>query len=184
MLRALIETHAADATDPGEFLTHLNAEFTQILKQTGTVVFATMLYCIINIGRLDACFSRAGHPAPLHARRTTGEVWMLESGKGSAGPAMGLIHDAQFRTNQAKLAPGDFLLFYTDGIIEAEAEGGGGDFGVEGLRKSLQSNLDKPAESVLESIVNDVYSFSGSTVLIDDVCLVAAELQPRVNTMQ
>jgi serine phosphatase RsbU (regulator of sigma subunit) len=184
MLRALIETHAADATDPGEFLTHLNAEFTQILKQTGTVVFATMLYCIINIGRLDACFSRAGHPAPLHARRTTREVWMLESGKGSAGPAMGLIPDAQFRTNQAGLAPGDFLLFYTDGIIEAEAEGGGGDFGVEGLRKSLQSNLDKPAESVLESIVNDVYSFSGSTVLIDDVCLVAAELQPRVNTMQ
>jgi serine phosphatase RsbU (regulator of sigma subunit) len=184
MLRALIETHAADATDPGEFLTHLNAEFTQILKQTGTVVFATMLYCIINIGRLDVCFSRAGHPAPLHARRTTREVWMLESGKGSAGPAMGLIPDAQFRTNQARLAPGDFLLFYTDGIIEAEAEGGRTDFGVEGLRKSLQSNLDKPAESVLESIVEDVYSFSGSTVLMDDVCLVAAELQASVNTTQ
>src|SRR5262249_54372746 len=91
MLRALIETHAAEATDPGEFLKQLNTEFTEILKQTGTVVFATMLYCIINVRRLDACLARAGHPAPLHARRATREAWAVEAGKGSAGPALGLI---------------------------------------------------------------------------------------------
>ena len=49
MLRALIETHAAEAADPGRFLTELNNEFTRILKQTGTLVFATVLYCVINI---------------------------------------------------------------------------------------------------------------------------------------
>ena len=41
MLRALIETHAAEAADPGRFLTELNNEFTRIMKQTGTLVFAT-----------------------------------------------------------------------------------------------------------------------------------------------
>jgi len=176
MLRALIETHAASTTDPGEFLKQLNTEFTEILKQTGTVVFATMLYCIINIRRLDGCLARAGHPAPLHAHRTTREVWAVDFGKGSAGPALGLIPNAQFKTNHFKAVPGDFLLFFTDGIIEAEAEGGT-DFGLEGLRKSLQANLDKPGESALESIISDVYSFARSTVLIDDVCLVAAELE-------
>ena len=99
----------------------------------------------------------------------------MDSGKGSAGPALGLIPNAQFKTNQLKVVPGDFLLFFTDGIIEAEAEGGS-DFGLEGLRKSFQTNLDKTGESILESIINDVYSFRHSTVLIDDVCLVAAEL--------
>jgi phosphoserine phosphatase RsbU/P len=183
MLRALIETHAVEASDPGEFLRQLNCEFTDILKQTGTVVFATMLYCVINVSGLHARFARAGHPAPLLARRATREVLMVDSEKGAAGPALGLIPNAQFKTTEVKLVPGDFLLFFTDGIIEAEAEGGG-DFGGEGLRKSLLSNLDNSGESVLESIVNDVYSFSQSRVLMDDVCLVAAELQTGANTIE
>src|SRR5678816_1374676 len=57
MLRALIETHAAEAADPGRFLTELNNEFTRILKQTGTLVFATVLYCVINIRDCTARFS-------------------------------------------------------------------------------------------------------------------------------
>jgi phosphoserine phosphatase RsbU/P len=175
MLRALIETHAAEAADPGQFLTQLNGEFTEILKQTGTLVFATVLYCVINIRRREARFARAGHPPPLHARRTTGEVQTAACSKGSTGPAMGLIPNAQFKTTEAKLAPGDFLLFFTDGIIEVEARGGS-DFGVERLRQSVRSNLGQPTESLLEGIINDVYRFADSTVLTDDVCLVAAEL--------
>jgi phosphoserine phosphatase RsbU/P len=175
MLRALIETHAAEAADPGRFLTELNSEFTKILKQTGTLVFATVLYCVINIKERDARFARAGHPAPLHVRRTADEVGTVASGEGSSGPAMGLIPNAQFKTSEAKLAPGDFLLFFTDGVIEVEDKAGH-DFGVEGLRQSIRSNLDQPIESLLKAIISDVYNFAGSTVLTDDACLVVAEV--------
>src|SRR5207244_12185068 len=89
MLRALIETHASEAPDPGRFLTELNSEFTRILKQTGTLVFATVLYSVINIRERGARFARAGHPAPLRVRRTIGEVQTVASGEGSSGPAMG-----------------------------------------------------------------------------------------------
>src|SRR5262249_34167113 len=106
--------------------------------------------------------------------RATREAWVVEAGKGCAGPALGLIPNAQFKTNHFKVVPDDFLLFFTDGIIEAEAEGGT-DFGIEGLQKSLQANLDKAGESILENIINDVYGFRHSTVLIDDVCLVGVE---------
>ena len=108
MLRALIETHSVDAADPGRFLTELNNEFTRILKQTGTLVFATVLYCVINIRDRDARFARAGHPAPLQVRRTAGEVGAVASGEGSNGPAMGLIPNAQFKTSEAKLVAGRF----------------------------------------------------------------------------
>jgi serine phosphatase RsbU (regulator of sigma subunit) len=175
MLRALIETHAAEATDPGRFLTELNSEFTRILKQTGTLVFATVLYCVVNIRERDARFARAGHPAPLHVRRTAGEVQTAASDKGAAGPAIGLIPNAQFKTTEAKLAPGDFLLFFTDGIIEVEASDGS-QFGIEGLQQSVRGHLNEPTESLLDAIVSDVYKFGGSTVLTDDACLVAAEL--------
>ena len=176
MLRALIETHAVDAADPGRFLTALNNEFTRIMKQTGTLVFATVLYCVINIRERDARFARAGHPAPLHVRRTTGEVGAVASGAGSSGPAMGLIPNAQFKTSEAKLSPGDFLLFFTDGIIEMEDKGDR-DFGIEGLQQSIRSNVHQPTESLLEAIISDVYNFAGSKVLTDDACLVVAELQ-------
>jgi serine phosphatase RsbU (regulator of sigma subunit) len=176
MLRALIETHAAEAADPGLFLTELNSEFTKILKQTGTLVFATVLYCVINVREPAARFARAGHPAPLHVRQTAGEVGAVPSGEGSSGPAMGLIPNAQFKTSEAKLAPGDFLLFFTDGVIEVENKDGH-DFGIEGLRQSIRSNLDQPSESLLEGIISDVYNFADSRVLADDACLVVAELQ-------
>lgn len=175
MLRALIETHATEVADPGQFLTELNNEFTRIMKQTGTLVFATVLYCVINIGERGARFARAGHPAPLRVRRTAGEVQMVASGEGSSGPAMGLIPNARFNTTQAELAPGDFLLFFTDGVVEVENKAGS-DFGIEGLRQSIRSNLDQPTESLLEAIISDVYKFADSTVLIDDACLVAAEM--------
>jgi sigma-B regulation protein RsbU (phosphoserine phosphatase) len=175
MLRALIETHAAEAADPSRFLTELNNEFTRILKQTGTLVFATVLYCVVNIRDGDARFARAGHPAPLLVQRRASEVRTVASGEGSSGPAMGLIPDARFKTTEAKLASGDLLLFFTDGVVEVENKAGS-DFGIEGLRQSIRSNLDQPTESLLQAIIRDVYKFADSTVLTDDACLVAAEL--------
>jgi serine phosphatase RsbU (regulator of sigma subunit) len=175
MLRALIETHAVDAADPGRFLTELNSEFTRILKQTGTLVFATAVYCVINIRERDARFARAGHPAPLHVRRTTGEVGTVAFAEGSSGPAMGLIPNAQFKTSEAKLSPGDFLLFFTDGVIEVEDKRDR-EFGIEGLQQSIRSNVHQPTESLLEAIISDVYNFAGSKVLTDDACLVVGEL--------
>jgi phosphoserine phosphatase RsbU/P len=175
MLRALIETHGAEAAEPGRFLTELNTEFTKILKQTGTLVFATVLYCVIDIRERDAHFARAGHPAPLWVRRTAGEVRTVASVEGSSGPAMGLIPNAQFKTTEAKLAPGDLLFFFTDGVVEVE-DTCSRQFGIEGLRQSIRSNLNQPSESLLEAIIRDVYNFAGSTVLIDDACLVVAEL--------
>jgi serine phosphatase RsbU (regulator of sigma subunit) len=175
MMRAMIETHAAEAVDPGRLLTQLNREFTGILKQTGTLVFVTVLYCVINITAGTARFARAGHPPPLHARQGSGEVQTVAIGRDSVGPAAGIIPNAQFKTTEAKLAPGDFLLLYTDGIIEVEARDGR-QFGIEGLRESVRSNLNESIESLLDNIVSDVYKFGDSTVLTDDACLVAAEL--------
>jgi serine phosphatase RsbU (regulator of sigma subunit) len=176
MMRAMIETHAAEAVDPGRLLTQLNSEFTGILKQTGTLVFVTVLYCVIDVRVGNARFARAGHPPLLRARRSSGEVQSLIVGGDAAGPAIGITPNAPFKTTEAMLEAGDFLLFFTDGIIEVEARDGS-QFGIEGLRESVRSNLDQPTESLLDAVVSDVYKFGDSTVLTDDACLVAAEVQ-------
>jgi len=175
MMRAMIETHATEAPDPGRLLTQLNSEFTGILRQTGTLVFVTVLYCVINVREGIARFSRAGHPPPLQARRSSGEVQTIVMGADSAGPAIGIIPNAQFKTTEANLERGDFLLFFTDGIIEVEAQDGS-QFGIEGLQESIRSHLDQRTHSLIDAIVSDVYKFGDSAILTDDACLVAAEL--------
>jgi phosphoserine phosphatase RsbU/P len=178
MMRAMIETHAMEALDPGRLLTKLNSEFTGILKQTGTLVFVTVLYCVIDVRLRNARFARGGHPPPLHAHRNSGEVKTIPLGGDSAGPAIGILPNAMFKTTEMKVSPGDFFLFFTDGIIEVESKDGS-QFGIEGLRESVRANLHNPTESLLDAIVSDIYKFGDSTVLTDDACLVAAELAPN-----
>ncbi len=96
-------------------------------------------------------------------------------GADSAGPAIGIIPNAQFKTTEANLERGDFLLFFTDGIIEVEAQDGS-QFGIEGLQESIRSHLDQRTHSLIDAIVSDVYKFGDSAILTDDACLVAAEL--------
>jgi serine phosphatase RsbU (regulator of sigma subunit) len=75
----------------------------------------------------------------LQVRRRSDEVRAIFMGADSVGPATGIIPNAQFKTTKARLAPGDSLLFYTDGIIEVETTNGS-QFGIEALRKrSIQS---------------------------------------------
>jgi serine phosphatase RsbU (regulator of sigma subunit) len=175
MMRAMIETHSVEASEPGRLLTRLNSEFTGILKQTGTLVFVTVLYCVINVREGIARFARAGHPPPLQVRRSSGEVQTIVMGANSSGPAIGIIPNAQFKTTEAKLAAGDCLLFYTDGIIEVEARDGS-QFGIEGLQQCVRAHLNEPTDSLLDAVVSDVYKFGASKVLTDDACLVTAEL--------
>ena len=96
-------------------------------------------------------------------------------GAASGGPAIGIIPNALFKTTETRFAPGDRLLFYTDGIIEVEASNGS-QFGIEGLQESVRSNLDQPTEVLLDAILSDVCKFGNSSALTDDACLVAAEL--------
>jgi serine phosphatase RsbU (regulator of sigma subunit) len=59
MLRALIEGLGSEAADPGQLMTCLNTELTNILKQTGTVLFVTAVYCTLDSETGQLRFARA-----------------------------------------------------------------------------------------------------------------------------
>ena len=61
---ARFETHAVETSEPGRLLTQLNSEFTGILKQTGTLVFVTVLDFVINI-KADGAFRARGSPTAV-----------------------------------------------------------------------------------------------------------------------
>jgi serine phosphatase RsbU (regulator of sigma subunit) len=57
----------------------------------------------------------AGHPPPLWWRAATGELASISSG----GLPLGLLSGRPYRVEEAQLAPGDLLLFFTDGVMDA-----------------------------------------------------------------
>jgi serine phosphatase RsbU (regulator of sigma subunit) len=175
MLRALIESCGADAADPSLLMTHLNSEFTKILRQTGTVLFATAFYCVLDSNKGELRYARAGHPYPFHVQRRAGVVSPLKCIRGAAGPALGLLDSAGYGNSRVPLEPGDWVLLFTDGIEEA-ANNAGVEFGVPGLTGVLQANLGRPAGEVLDQLLAEVTRFADGAPFVDDVCLVAAEL--------
>ncbi|NNE11124.1 MAG: SpoIIE family protein phosphatase, partial [Ilumatobacter sp.] len=94
----------------------------------------------------------AGHPPPL-LLRTDGSVEELAS----TGPLLGVVPRADFSERSFELEPGDVLVLYTDGMIEAR--GSDGLFGHDRLRAVATSLAAEPARAITDGLVSAVNEY-------------------------
>jgi serine phosphatase RsbU (regulator of sigma subunit) len=125
----------------------------------------------------------AGHPPPLlirHGRlvRTLELEARLPFGLG-LGPAPGLVDGSDPPVGTAHLEPEDYMLLYTDGVIEARSPGGEL-FGVDRLTdliiRSLAAGL--PASESMRRAVHALLEHQGGN-LSDDATLLLAQWRPQ-----
>jgi sigma-B regulation protein RsbU (phosphoserine phosphatase) len=114
-------------------------------------------------GELRYC--NAGLPAPL-LLRGSGEVEWLPDG----GAVLGIMPDATFACGRTQLAPGDTLIGYSDGIIEARNVHDE-EFDSKGLVTAARSFSSGTASTMLYSLVGAVQDFAGSRPRGDDFTL-------------
>lgn len=127
------------------------------------------LYATLFVGILDPTSKRlryvnAGHN-PQFALRAAG----LER-LSSTGTPIGLLPGRGYTQREVQLASGDFLFFYTDGVVEAENEAGEM-LGPERLEKLLINTITtSPSgpDSVLQTVEAEVRTFRGSREPFDD----------------
>jgi serine phosphatase RsbU (regulator of sigma subunit) len=131
-----------------------------------------------HVARLDTAtgeftWINGGHPDPLLIRGTT------VVGEAHADPCfpfgLGIVID---EVGHLRLEPGDRLLFYSDGVIEARPVGGE-QYGIGRLRERVERHLaDRliPAE-IIRRIIKDVMGHRGAP-LADDASLVMIEWLP------
>ena len=127
LLRGLVHEQIHLADRPGLFLEQINRGLLTLLGQTGDLVFVTAVYMVIDATTGKASMASAGHPAPLHLRRSAGAVVPLAQPEGP-GPALGLLSDPVYDRVETTLEAGDALLLFTDGLFEA-ANASGEEFG-------------------------------------------------------
>jgi len=121
---------------------------------------------------VSVTFVLGGHPHPLLVRSATGEVRPV----GRAGTAVGLVPDTSLHETTVCLAPGDALLFYTDGVTEARR--GGEFFGEESLARVMRQAADLGATDMADRVLAAVLDFQGQHA-VDDIALLVIQA-PRV----
>jgi sigma-B regulation protein RsbU (phosphoserine phosphatase) len=174
--RALVEELASFAADPGEFLTQMNHSLLSILRRTRSPMFASAFYLHVDVAAGTLRYANAGHPRPLHLRRSAGVVEMLTGGVPRPGPAIGVFEESRYQTHECTAAAGDLVFLFTDGLYEVESpEGEYYDQNL--LLHAIERRVRKPVEELFEETLEEVQRFSSSGNFLDDVCLVGVEIQ-------
>jgi sigma-B regulation protein RsbU (phosphoserine phosphatase) len=102
-------------------------------------------------------------------------VAALSYGELAAMPALGLFEGARFGTTTTQLSPGNLVLLFTDGIIEAESATGT-EGGLAGLKQTVCANLPAAGSALLNCLLANAQDFTGTREFVDDVCLAVVEL--------
>jgi phosphoserine phosphatase RsbU/P len=129
--------------------------------------FTTAFIAEYEPGTRTLTYINAGHNQPI-LRRTSGAVERLDAG----GLPLGIKADAPYETGTVTLQSGDWLVVFTDGVVEAINEPGV-EYGEERLIAILHSGADIPPVKMLSRIMVDLDDFVGTTPQQDDItCLV------------
>lgn len=174
MIRALVEELKPVAASPGEFLTKLNGDLYAILKHTGTPLLTTAFYLVADWQTGLMRYANAGHPKPLHLRRTAGEVLTLQNASGRSQPALGLMEGAQYHTTQVVLGPKDLVLLYTDGLVEVQ-DRQGELYTPQLLVSAVSRRVDRASSDLFDELLQEIRGFSADGGFSDDVCIVGMD---------
>ncbi len=168
MIKIVFRSYMIDKTSPAGALKAVNKHLLQVMPKGH---FATAFYGIYDARENEILFSDAGHPKPLLARAGTNEVDMLEG----SGFVLGTLEDIGTEERTVQVAPGDRMLFYTDGVVET-LNTDGEQYTSARLRKQFRECTDANRSELLQHIIGDVRSFSAGQEIDDDLTLVMVEV--------
>ncbi len=147
--RALLRTAALQFDTPGQVLAQVN---NLLCPDIPPKMFVTCLYAILDpaTGRLH--YANAGHDLPY--------AW---SGAGATelrarGMPLGLMSGMTYEEKEKMIAPGESILFYSDGLVEAH-DARRDMFGFPRLGRLVGEH--KGGASVIEFLLDELKTFTG-----------------------
>jgi len=132
--------------------------------------YVTLLVAEIDTHKRIIQYVNCGHNPALLFRAKTGTLTRMDS----SCPPIGLSPDEICELASADLAAGDVLVFYTDGVTEAENRLGE-EFGMERLSAVVRDGSSLSAEELTINIFNSSANFCGDVGFNDDVTIVVVK---------
>jgi serine phosphatase RsbU (regulator of sigma subunit) len=141
-----------------------------LLDRTGGEKYATVFYSLLHDdGRMF--YVNAAHCPPIVVR-ANGERSELEA----SGMPVGLIETAEFPVMEQRLAAGDKIVIYSDGVTEAQNLEKGF-FGKKRLRAVVEAHAADSCAAIHDAIQDAVAAFTEGAAQSDDITLVVLEFR-------
>ena len=162
LVSGIMRSEATQHVSPSEMLKTLNDA---LQERRVDSQYVTMLYSVWNDENQTLQISNAGAVQPLFCRE--GEVETIKA----EGFPLGMFPNVRYEEFTLSTQPGDSLIFFSDGIVDAQnAEGDM--FGNERLLAVVKKYQHKSASKIAEAILNEVGKFQKGIERFDDETVV------------
>jgi hypothetical protein len=145
-----------------------------IRTRTALERFASLFWSYYEPETQTLRYINAGHPPPILVKRNAAgeaEILLLEEG----GPVLGVVPGAAYRQGYVSAHPGDLLVVFSDGVVEAtNAEGE--QFEEERLYEVIRQNSGRPPVEIRDLVLEQVHRFLGEQRAQDDLTLVVGRI--------
>jgi sigma-B regulation protein RsbU (phosphoserine phosphatase) len=156
---------------PGQMLEFVNRHLaSRYTSEFGA--FVTAFYGVYDPRRRTLTYSSAGHNPPRLRRCGESEVTPLD---GARNIPLGLLTDVKYPDVTHPLHPGDRIIFYTDGITEAQNRAGEM-FGLRRLDFLLETGCGEDPASIVKNLMASVEAFSEGAAATDDRTVIVANV--------
>ena len=164
MTLALLRNLVKPGKAPGDIFAELNQALS---RNNDTCQFVTLFGGILALRTGEVTFANGGHNPPYRRVAASGRFERIDHG----GVAVGCFEQVSFETHHLRLAPGDVLFTYTDGVTEgtdpAEAL-----YGEDRLRGCLAGSTEhEPAAGLVTRVVEDLRGFVDQAPQADDITI-------------
>ena len=167
MMQGIFAAQAATSDAPSKTITRVNLA---LYRRGIESRFVTLMYGVLDsAGNMVYC--NAGHNPPLIIGASG--VRRLERG----GPIVGLFENATYEEEQLTLAPGDWLIVFSDGISEA-MNAAGDEFGEQRIIDCIQTNTALDPSRLLDALFSDVRDFARGAAQSDDITAMVLRYGP------
>ena len=169
LLASLLQGALITATEHPEAMGHRMTRLNRfLLDRTGGEKYATVFYCLLH-GDGRMYYVNAAHCPPMLVRGN-GERLELEA----SGTPVGLVETAEFAVVEQRLAAGDKIVIYSDGVTEAQNLEKRF-FGKRRLREVVEAHAGHSCAAIHDAIQEAVAAFTEGAAQSDDITLVVLE---------
>jgi serine phosphatase RsbU (regulator of sigma subunit) len=164
---AAMQLEANQVRDMLEIVGRLNSGIHSV---SDGIRYVTLLLAEVDAKRRTLRYVNCGHNPALLFQEQTGEAVPMNS----SCPPLGMFSQAACEIREAELSVGDVMVFYTDGLTEAENRIGE-EFGMERLLAVLRRSSSLSAERIMDEIIHAASDFHQGLGFNDDVTILVVK---------
>ncbi|MBI2432088.1 MAG: SpoIIE family protein phosphatase [Candidatus Hydrogenedentes bacterium] len=171
-LLAQFRLYARDSVSPTDVLRKLNAD---LVRQSQGGLFCSLCYVMLDLISGEVVAANAGH-LPAICIGADGASFFAPA----SAPPLGIVLEGPWQDERLQMSPGETLLLYTDGIVEARSTvtvpspgQPPAEYGEEGLYWACDRLSGAPPQAVVERINEDVRRFCAPLQPHDDCTMIA-----------